>query len=283
MRFRLVALDIDGTLLDSQGQLPPENAEAVKVTSKLGIRVILVTGRRFSTAKRIAESLGLDNPLVVHNGALIRSPFLEEPLATWFLSPDTASLVLKSAPDLLPYAVLHSDKSPTGQLTVHSRSRDNLPLRSYLEKVPQSVREVDSLETLLDKDLIQIMFSGELDAIQRIEGLLTELGLDGLARLSKTYYPSRNIGILDVLNKQCSKGNALAYLSECYGCPPQQILAIGDNHNDLEMLEFAGLGVVVANCVDELKNRGFRETSSNDESGVARALQEYVWEEITSN
>ena len=277
MRFRIVALDIDGTLLNSQGELPPENAEAVRKTTELGVQIILVTGRRFSTAKRIAENLNLDSPLVTHNGALIRFPFLEERLASWFLSPETASLVLRSVPDLLTYAVLHSDKPPAGQLTVHSRSRDNLPLRSYLEKVPQSVREVDSLESLLDEDLIQIMFSGELGPIQRIESSLIELGHCGILRLSKTYYPSKNIGILDVLHKHCSKGNALAYLSRRYDCPPDQIVAIGDNHNDLEMLEFAGLGVVMANCVDELKNRGFRETASNDESGVARALQDYVW------
>jgi len=277
MPFRIVALDIDGTLLDSQGRLPPENADAVRKTAALGIRIILVTGRRFSTARRIAETLSLDNPLVVHNGALIRFPFLEERLASWFLSPETASLILKSAPDVLTYAVLHSDKSPTGQLVVHTDSRNNLPLRSYLEKVPQSVKEVDSLESLLDNDLIQIMFSGELDAIQRIEASLVDLGLDGIAKLSKTYYPSRNIGILDVLEKSCSKGRALEHLSIHYDCPAEQILAIGDNHNDLEMLEFAGMGVVVANCVNELKNRGFRETSSNDELGVARALQEFVW------
>ena len=277
MRFRIVALDIDGTLLDSQGALPQENAEAVRKTAGLGIRIILVTGRRFSTARRIAENLGLDNPLIVHNGALIRFPFLEKKLASWFLSPEAASLILKSAPDVLTYAVLHSDKSPAGQLTVHYHSRNNLPLRSYLEKIPQSVREVDSLEALLDQDLIQIMFSGELEAVQKIEASLIDLGLSSLVKLSKTYYPSKNIGILDVLDKRCSKGHALAHLSVHYDCPPEHILAIGDNHNDLEMLEFAGLGVVMANCVNELRNRGFRETSSNDELGVARALHDYVW------
>ena len=277
MPFRIVALDIDGTLLDTEGRLPPGNVDAVRRTTELGIRIILVTGRRFSTARRIAETLGLEDPLVVHNGALIRFPFMEKRLASWFLSPETASLILKSAPDVLTYSVLHSDKSPAGQLTVHSRSRDNLPLRSYLDKIPQSVREVDSFDSLLDNDLIQIMFSGELAAIQRIETSLIDLGLNDIVKLSKTYYPSKNIGILDVLDKCCSKGRALAHLSVHYDCPPEQIMAIGDNHNDLEMLEFAGTGVVVANCVQELKNRGFRETSSNDELGVARALRELVW------
>jgi Cof subfamily protein (haloacid dehalogenase superfamily) len=277
MSFQIVALDIDGTLLDSQGQLPPENVEAVRKTVERGIKIILVTGRRFSTAKRVAETLELDNPLVTHNGALIRFPFLEERLASWFLAPEIASVVLNSTPDFLAYAVLHSDKSPIGQLTVHPLSRNNLSLRSYLDKLPQAVQEVDSLNSLLDADLIQIMFSGELEAIRRIEESLIGLGLAGMVRMSRTYYPSRNIGIIDILDKGCSKGNALSYLARYYGCPPERILAIGDNHNDLEMLKFAGTGVVVSNCVEELKSHGFKETSSNDELGVARALEQYVW------
>ncbi len=275
MDVQLVALDIDGTLLDSQGNLPAENVEAIRKTAERGIKVILVTGRRFVTAQRIASVLKLHTPLIAHNGALIRFPFREDRLDSCFLSPQAASVVLEATVDFLPYTVLHMDKPPDGQLVVHSLTRTNPPLRTYLDKVPPAVHEVDSLQDLLDGDIIQIMFSGELKHVQAIENRLLHSTVLQWVRISKTYYPSKNIGIMDILDWRCSKGRALAFLADYYGHAPGQILAIGDNHNDLEMLEYAGLGVVVANCVEDLRGRGFEETTSNDDLGVARALTKY--------
>lgn len=276
MIFKLVALDIDGTLLDSDGQLPPGNIKVIRETVAQGIKVILVTGRRFSTAKRIAEMLQLNYPIVVHNGALIRLPFNNERLARCFLPAAAASRILSFSTAYFPYTVIHQDKPPDGQMVVHRSSRANASLRSYLEKVPQSVVEVECLLQVLDDDLIQIMFSGELSAVQEIDRCLSDSGATALTRLSRTYYPAKGVGILDVLNRECSKGRALEYLANYYGYAPEEILAIGDNHNDLEMLQYAGLGVVVANCVQELKSMGFTQTSSNDDLGVARTLMKYV-------
>ena len=94
--------------------------------------------------------------------------------------------------------------------------------------------------------------------------------------MTKTYYPEKGLGIIDLLDKGCSKGAALRYLASYYGLMPEEILAIGDNHNDLEMLEFAGVGVIMGNCVEDLKSRGFYETASNNENGVALALRQFV-------
>jgi hypothetical protein len=101
-------------------------------------------------------------------------------------------------------------------------------------------------------------------------GFLTKI------KLTKTYYPEKNLGIVDILDKNCSKRRALEFLADSFGHQPDEILAIGDNHNDLEMLEYAGIGVVVSNCVAELKGRGFEETSSNNDCGVAEALEKFI-------
>jgi Cof subfamily protein (haloacid dehalogenase superfamily) len=276
MKFKMVAVDIDGTLLDSCGELPAENAWAIRSTVDRGIKVILVTGRRYGMAVRVAESLGLAFPMIVHNGALVKSAQPSERLAKWFLSPQIASKILEATIPFLSYTVLHRDKSLQGQMVVHRKCRENQLLQGYLSKMPQSVLEVECLENAVDPDLIQVMFSGVLPAMLEVESCLNRLGLLEYVKLTKTHYVDKNLGIVDILHKDCSKRQALEFLAGFYGCLPEEVLAIGDNFNDLEMLEYAGVGVIVANCVEALKGRGFVETSSNNELGVAKALQRYV-------
>src|SRR5437773_4656781 len=119
MKFKIVAVDIDGTLLDSRGELPSENASAIRKTVDLGVKVILVTGRRYGTARRIAHSLELDFPLIAHNGALVKYPTESERLAAWFLSPEIASEILVKTASFLPYVVLHRDRPLQGQMVTH--------------------------------------------------------------------------------------------------------------------------------------------------------------------
>jgi Cof subfamily protein (haloacid dehalogenase superfamily) len=277
MNFKMVAIDIDGTLLDSNGELPLENARAIERTIKEGITVVLVTGRRYGTARQIADLLRLSSPLIAHNGALIRSPSDGERIASWFLSTDIASEILTKTASFLPYIVLHKDTRCGGQLVAHPLCKINVPLQAYFDKLPQAVCQQESLRNAIDGDLIQIMFSGVLQKMLEIEQHLLESGIIGQIKLTKTYYPEKDLGIIDILDKHCSKRRALEYLTTALGYQPKEILAIGDNHNDLEMLEYAGIGVVVSNCVEELKGRGFAETSSNNDCGVAQALETFVF------
>jgi len=279
MKFKIVAVDIDGTLLDSRGELPSENASAIRRTVDLGIKVILVTGRRYGTARKVAYSLELDFPLITHNGALVRYPSDSARLATWFLSPEIAYEILAVTDPFLPYIVLHRDKPLQGQMVTHPRSLENRALQGYLEKMPQSVYQLERLEDAINDDLIQIMFAGTLSAMSEVEKSFENSGLLEKVKLTKTYYAEKNIGIVDILDKDCSKRCALEFLAGFYDCQPQEILAIGDNYNDLEMLEYAGVGVVMRNCVDELKGKGFEETSSNDDFGVAKTLQRFILSE----
>jgi len=277
MNLKMVAVDIDGTLLDSQGELPLENARAIKRTVEKGITVVLVTGRRYGTARRVADLLELNSPLIAHNGALIKSNPAAERIATWFLAPEIASEVLAASASFLPYIVLHKDTHSDGQMVAHPLCRDNLPLQEYLDKLPQAVCHEEALQDAVDDDLIQVMFSGVLPAMFEVERHLLQKGIMTKVKLTKTYYPDKNLGIVDILDRHCSKRRALEYLAESFGYEAKEILAIGDNHNDLEMLEYAGIGVVVDNCVDELRGRGFEKTSNNNDCGVAEALEKFVF------
>ena len=276
MKIKLVALDIDGTLLDSQGELPVENASAIDEVLRRGVKVILVTGRRSGTALKISSSLNLTFPLIVHNGALIRAPHNSHRIRAQFIQPEIAFEILSGTEQYRDYVVLHRDKNENGQQVVHPSCRHNALMQKYLAHFPDGVLELQCLTDVLDEDLIQVMFGGHLPVVQEIEQYLMLSGLISRINMTKTYYPERELGIIDLLDKGCSKGAALKYLANYYGLIPGEIMAIGDNHNDLEMLEFSGLGVIMGNCVKDLKNKGFYETASNNENGVALALRQFV-------
>lgn len=276
MKIKLVALDIDGTLLDSQGELPVENADAIEEVLERGVKVILVTGRRSGTAMKVASSLNLSFPMIVHNGALIRVPHNSHRIRAQFIQPEIAFEILSGTEQYRDYVVLHRDKNESGQQVVHPSCRQNALMQRYLAHSPDGVLEIQSLTDVLDEDLIQVMFGGHLPVVQEIEQYLVLSGLISRVNMTKTYYPERGLGIIDLLDKGCSKGAALKYLANYYGLTPREILAIGDNHNDLEMLEFSGIGVIMGNCVRDLKDKGFYETASNNENGVALALRQFV-------
>jgi Cof subfamily protein (haloacid dehalogenase superfamily) len=276
MAIKLVALDIDGTLLDSHGNLPAENGRAIEESVQRGVKVILVSGRRWSMARQVSAALGLTFPVVAHNGALIRSPIDSRRLASCFLNPGLAAEILAYSQDHFSYLVLHRDQDLNGQTVIHPACRKNLLMQGYLGQFPEAVLETGSLLPWADTNLIQIMFGGELAAMLKVEEMLQTNALVERVKLTKTYYPHKNLGIIDLLDKDCSKRTALEFLAGYYGVSRAEILAIGDNHNDLEMLEFAGIGVVVANCVADLKGRGFEETASNADGGVALALRRFI-------
>ena len=169
------------------------------------------------------------------------------------MKPDLAAEILAHSQDHFSYLVLHRDQDFNGQTVIHPACRKNLLMQGYLGQFPAAVMETESLLPWADSDLIQIMFGGELAAIMEIEEMLQTTSLAEKVRLTKTYYPHKNLGIIDLLNKDCSKRSAAGVLAGYYGVTREETLAIGDNHNDLEMLDYAGIGVVVANCVAELR------------------------------
>ena len=276
MALKWIAADIDGTILDSSSRLPPENVTAFRRARDRGVEVILVTGRRYGAAVWVAEALGLSSPLIVNNGAMIVCPTRSRRLGRWFLAPEVASAILSATSGYTHCTVLHKDRPAAGQLVVSSRPRANGQLHHYLNKVPGITIQVESLQSEIDGDVIEIMFSGPLSVMEAVEGRLKESGFEKHVRIAKTYYREKNLGIIDVLNKDCSKRSALDFLARSHGVRSTEIMAIGDNHSDLEMLEYAGVGVVMANGVAVLKNRGLYQTASNNDLGVARAIGRFI-------
>ena len=150
------------------------------------------------------------------------------------------------------------------------------PLGWYLRNSLDHLLLVPQLECAVKSDPVQLMIGGPPARIEGAEALLRESVVGPCVQCTWTKYPERNIAIFDIVNNGCSKGRALKFWATRCGIPASEIMALGDNFNDLEMLDFAGLPVVMGNHIEGLQRPGWALTSPCDESGVACAIEKFV-------
>ena len=281
MGIRLIALDIDGTLLDSRWKLPQANRAAIGEAARRGIEVALVTGRRYDFALPVAQDLGCSLTMIVNNGGMIRCS-RGETLLRHLLSADVARHVLALCTQWREGAAVIFDRPRADQLMLERLDADDSIRYAYYSRNLEFIGLAEPLESCLTEDPLQVMFSGTVAGMEEAEQVLQKSSVANQVRLAATKYAARDFGMLDVLPPGCSKGAALAEWAQRQGLHRNEILAIGDNHNDLEMLHFAGIPVVMGNSVPELKTYGWHETHSNDESGVAAAIERFALREAGS-
>ena len=275
MPIRLIALDIDGTLLDENSQLPATNREAVAAASARGIDIALVTGRRYDFALPIARQFPCPLTMIVNNGALVRSSAGETQYMN-LLPRGIARRVLDEAGDLRKLASVCFDRSRENQVIYEQIDWDD-PLRGgYFRRNREFLAQMSPLQDCLTEDPIQIMFTGYGNEARNVEEFLRALPFAYEFSLAVTFYEKRDFGLVDVVARGCSKGATLAEWVSLRGWSREEVMAIGDNLNDLEMLQFAGLPVVMGNSVPELKSLGWPETLSNEHGGVAAAIEQYA-------
>ncbi len=278
--IRVLAVDIDGTLTDPQFHIPARNIEALRAAHAAGIRIILATGRRHDYAMPVARELGVPVLLISSNGALVRSSVGE----TFFVDPlaaATARKLVLHMDDFRAHAVLTFDrpgKGPGNDSLVLERADElNKTVARWLEVNRPYIKYVAPLEdALAEDDPLQAMYCGRVAFMESAQQRLDQAGFLDEITVLKTQYDHRDLCILDILTRECSKGHALRRWAEQQGVPREQIMAIGDNYNDKEMLEFAGRPVIMGNASEDLKQNGWRETASNAENGVALALEELL-------
>jgi Cof subfamily protein (haloacid dehalogenase superfamily) len=278
MAIRLLALDIDGTLLNPRGEITPRTRSALDEVQRRGILVALVTGRRFGSARPVVLELGLSVPLVSHNGALTKNVSTLDTIGFHPLDIETAREVIRIGRAHGADMICCDDPNGLGVMVIDGVSPENRALHRYLDKYRDSLREVPDLLEYLDHAPIQIMFSGSCNPIDDFADQLQQQ-LDGRIQLFKTRYRSVDLTILDAISTTASKGASVDEIALSYGIDCADVMAVGDNHNDLTMLRRAGVGVVMANAEDELKAMGFALTASNDDDGVAIAIEKYILEE----
>jgi len=270
--IRLLALDIDGTLLNPQFQISDGDLAALRQAHSAGIEIVLVTGRRHSFALPIAQQLGFDLWLISSNGAVTRS-LTGETFHRDLMPRETCLDLCRAMQDFRSHTVLTFDRETKGAIVLEHLDDLNASIRRWLEKNMAYIEFVVPMESSLTTDPVQIMFCGSMERMADALRSLEDAGLDNRITILRTEYPERDLSMIDVLNQGCSKGHALERWAAYRGFHRDQVMAIGDNHNDIEMLEFAGHPVIMGNACEELRARGWSVTLGNDRCGVAAALE----------
>jgi Cof subfamily protein (haloacid dehalogenase superfamily) len=281
MAIRLIALDIDGTLLDSRWQVPEANRVAIAEAARRGIEVALVTGRRYDFAMPVAHKLDSPLTMIVNNGALIRSKEGRTHLRH-LLPRTTSERVLQLTKPWRDGAAVIFDRPRENQVMLEVLDPDDSLRYAYYARNKEFIGLAKPLETCLTEDPIQVMLSGKIEPMREVEIALRSASFVEEFTLAVTSYASKDFAMIDVIHPTCSKGSSLAEWAALRGFAREEIMAIGDNHNDLEMLSFAGIPVVMGNSVPELKTFGWHETGTNDEGGVATAIEYFALREAAS-
>jgi Cof subfamily protein (haloacid dehalogenase superfamily) len=273
--LRLIAIDIDGTLLNPEFQISETDLATLRRVHAQGIEVILVTGRRHTFALPIAQQLGFDLWLISSNGAITRS-LSGETFHRDLLPEPTCRELVHAMREFRGQTVLTFDSNDlhgdaSGTIVIERLDQLEGSIQRWLEKNMQYIRFVIPIENALTRDPVQAMFCGPVADMRRVLRVLETCGLP--ITIVRTEYPGRDLSIVDVLNSGCSKGHALERWANFRRIGREQVMAVGDNYNDIEMLAFAGHPFIMGNASEELRGRGWTLTRTNAESGVAAAVE----------
>ena len=271
MTYRLIALDLDGTLLDSQLQIRPRTIEALQLAREQGVQVMIVTGRHHSAAYAYWHQLGLDLPAICCNGAYIYDFKTGKALAGDPLPPAEARAFLKLARAYPAHLMVYTD-------TAMVHEHDDIPLQEgmgdWAARLPENLRprlaSVASFDELIESQAVVWKFLAVPDDTEAMEALLNEANTQG-------FYCVRSGGNrIDISRAGNSKGKRLAEFIEQRGLSPDQVIAFGDQDNDREMLQLAGLGVAMGNAHEDVRASADWVTGPNDGDGIGDALQRFV-------
>lgn len=290
---QMIALDLDGTLLGADGKVGARNLQALLAAEAAGITVVIATGRRHTYAMGVVRGLGLrpDTLLVSSNGAVVRQ-FDSQLIERTHMAVPAAEWLCAHAVEFRNALVVTFDKvAPDGEdafgsLVVEHLEDLHTSIGQWMKANAPYIRQVAPIENSLREEApIQMMLCGTVERMRRAEARLLEdprvvaVGdprEGGAISLNRTEYPARDLSIVDILPAGCSKGAALVRLAAARGLTAANIMACGDNWNDLSMLQIAGHPVLMGNAPEELQQmavaRGWHITATHDADGVAEAI-----------
>ncbi len=273
--FRLLALDADGTILDADGSLRPRVRDAVKAARSGGVTVVLCTGRRYRTARRILEELELDGPAVVQNGVRVVNGSSGETLSGRYLPDDLYRPVLEVMRRFGPPLVYVDSPSQEVDIVTEDRNGGHRFQSDYVAHNIDVIRVVDSLDRPPPEPVIMMSRMANAAPLERLASTATrELG-DRITthHIHNKMYEGH---ILEILSAEANKWNALEELARSLGIASEEIFAIGDDQNDRRMLEEAGFGVAMANAKPEVRAIADFVTGPNVDDGAAHAIERFI-------
>lgn len=266
----LVAVDLDGTLLNGEHKLSDKTVSVIKALDNSGIPVVISTGRSYEGMMHYKNQLNLKNPVICYNGAMIADGSADSILHQWLLPSD----ITKEAYMYARERGFHIQVFQDGELYFEER-REESDYYEHSTGLTGRITNLDEWKNLEVTKALMIMppsrVSGEFPELHEAQSYFQKKYGDRLyCALSKPYY-------LEFINGLGSKGNALDQLSRDMGIPREKMAAFGDGFNDLEMLDYAGISVAMSNAPQGVKERCLYTTElSNDEDGVADFIQKYI-------
>ncbi|MEF2965507.1 Cof-type HAD-IIB family hydrolase [Paenibacillus sp. M1] len=268
MKYKLIALDVDGTLLNDNHELTAGTAETIKEIAGQGTEFVLCTGRAPRSSLPFMREMGLDGYIITHNGAATVNVQTEEIVHEFAMDPRGLERFI----DYCRENGVHYDINTTFSLYVPGASsldEEALDMYKLYLIVPEDLPEWSEF----NEPIVKMTVTAEKEELDRIQA-------------EWSLWPQEDFNILrsgdffiDIMHKDASKGAALKKLAEKRGIPAEEVMAIGNYYNDLTMLTFAGLGVAMDNSPLEVKAAANAVTASNNEEGVKLALQKYCLEQ----
>lgn len=263
MEIKLVAIDLDDTLLNSGQEIGSENYKAVQAVKEKGVMVVLATGRMFRSAAIFADKLKLDMPIIAYQGAWVKRAGDDKPLYCRNMEQAAALDVMQFLTESKIYFHIYSDD----KLYVNTIT-DEVDFYIAAGIEPVEVGELCSFAR--GREIIEIMAAAEENKLMEITENLKEKFGDTLyiSRLKNRY--------IEIMHKKANKAAALEMICGHYGIERDQVMAIGDGYNDIPMLKWAGIGVAMGNAPAEVKKAADLVTLSHDEQGVAYILHKWI-------
>lgn len=266
--IRLLVLDIDGTIVDESNRVRDSVAQAIRSAQRRGVAVALATGRLYQSALHAYDSIESVLPLICYEGALIREPKTGFVHRHWAIDPRVAT-------QMLDYSEPHS---PSGRLSVHFYIQDNLYVSNMNDA---SVRYfegskvepiVSDLRQLLDHATTKVMVvSDDGEVIAHLSSQLN----NSYSRTQISRHKS--VTVLEAFHPEVNKGSAVRYLAEeIMGLRPGNVMAIGDHFTDIEMLQYAGIGIAMGDAPEAVKASADWVTTTVAEDGVATAIERWI-------
>lgn len=273
LSYKVIAIDMDGTLLNSKLEVSERNKKALRIATEKGIQVVISTGRIFTSARYYAKLLGLITPIIACNGAYVceyhrNNVLYEEPLK----GIDFKQIInLAEKYDL--YYHFYDNK------TFYAKRLEETVLKYFKWNEEQS--EGDKVDIKIIDNPIQLANEQDLK-VYKVS--IYDYDREKLNFMRGLLSKNKNIEIvsswktnIELMNKGVSKGKALEKLCNMFNISRDEVIAIGDNYNDLSMLEFAGTSVAMGNGEEEVKKIAHLVTDSNDNDGVAKAIEELIF------
>jgi len=263
MTYKLMAVDIDGTLVDSRDNLTEETKKAIRLGVQSGLIFAICSGRPIQGVEYLNEDIGLDLPFITYNGAMVVTGKSKKILYEQKLSPEDTKSIIKLGENYDITILAWKDNAIyANRLDERSRIYGN----TY-KMEPIIIKDVDEFSK---SGATKILWYDEADRIERLEGEVGKYLSGGV-----NYHTSRPI-FLEFVDKNASKAIAMEKLGEHFGIKQSEMIAVGDGSNDLSMIEYAGLGVAMANAKEIVKEKADYITLSNDEDGVAHVIYKFV-------